>query len=664
MYGRGDLVRIDLSSEKISREPVPAELCRKFMGGEGINAWLLWEHFLKVNPRIDPLSGDNVLILGTGPLASTGFGAGSKMKVTYKSPAYNIYGDTSVGGGFSSQLRWAGVDHIVVTGRARHPVYIWVNDDSVEIRDARNLWGKGVSITDSLIKEELGDEEVEIACVGQAGENLVRFASVIVGCHRAGGRGGGGCVFGTKNLKAIAARGTRGLSIYDPQSLLEAIKEFREIKVNDPGIGYFNKYGTLSVMRATHKQGILAYRNQQGHLVPDEKIDKVDHNWYVNNIGMHVMACSPGCAFACGGTYYLKGDESPGAERQAGQWGTKPEFGSLNPFATACDIPDLPECCHLNNMCNEYGMDVMETAMEIAFIMELWERKIIDREDIIKWAGEPLSLEWGNYETVEKLMDDIGLQKTELGRLLSGGVYQTALKIEKAKNVPVRKYANYGKGGSTHEAQNRGPGGFYNAVANIGAHHLKGSGVSANLAEKWMGSPVGGGTIFNLPQATSKEEKDAVFTSRGSGQALSEYFSAIANSLGVCYFLCGHGSVRDMPLETESKALLAVTGLKMTPEEMVASGERTVNIQKAFNSRLGLRREDDTVCNRWMNEPVQEGTAKGIRMIDYLEALKDGYYEYHGWDKKTSLQTRKKLEELGMKDVARVLARDGALSEG
>ncbi|MDO8490888.1 MAG: aldehyde ferredoxin oxidoreductase N-terminal domain-containing protein, partial [Dehalococcoidia bacterium] len=162
MYGHGDLLRIDLSSEKISKEPVPEKLWQKFMGGEGINAWLLWEHFLKVDPKIDPLSQDNVLIFGIGPLASTGLGAGSKGKFTFKSPAYNLYGDTSVGGGFGSQLRWAGHDYIVITGKANHPVYIWVNDDSVEIRDARHLWGKDVPATTALIKDAVGDEEAEV----------------------------------------------------------------------------------------------------------------------------------------------------------------------------------------------------------------------------------------------------------------------------------------------------------------------------------------------------------------------------------------------------------------------------------------------------------------------------------------------------------------------
>ncbi len=155
MYSQRNLLRIDLSTKKVSREPVPVEICRKFLGGEGINAWLLWNHFLKVDPKIDALSPDNVLILGVGSLSGTNFGAGSKMKFTYKGPAYNLYGDATVGGGLGSQLRWAGYDHVVITGKAAQPSYIWIRDDTVEIRDARHLWGKDVFTTDALIKGKL-----------------------------------------------------------------------------------------------------------------------------------------------------------------------------------------------------------------------------------------------------------------------------------------------------------------------------------------------------------------------------------------------------------------------------------------------------------------------------------------------------------------------------
>ena len=668
MYDRGAILRIDLSSQKITKEPMTSQLCRRFLGGEGVNAWLLWEHFLKVDPKIDPLSPDNVLITGVGPLAATGFPAGSKMKFTYKGPLCNIYGDTSCGGAFGSQLRWAGYDHIVITGRADNPVYIWINDDSVQIRDARHLWGKSVFESDALLKDELGDEEVETACIGQSGENLIRFASIMCSSHRAAGRGGGGCVFGSKNLKAIAVRGTKGLTIYNPQAFFEAAEEFQEYKQKNPGAGYHLRHGTIDIIWDTHLVGSLAYRNQQGRLAPEGKINKIDHHWYADNIGVRTMACSPGCGFACGGWYHLKGNESPGAKRYAGEWGTKPEFGAANPLGTGCDLPDLPEICHLNKMCQEYGMDAMETSMSIAFLMELWERGIITREDTAKWAGEPLSLEWGNHKAMEQVIDAIALRRNELGEILSGGLYKAALRIEESKNVPVLKYACYGKGGASHEGAARTTGlGLACALVPIGAHHVKGMGISTSVSMQYLGKPDAG-----WRRLVEQDDREAPFlqfegktpshTLKGVGQALSEIFCEISNSLGVCIFLCSHRSLNAIPLEILAKALWATAGVKLTPEELMTVADRTNNIQKAFNSRLGLRRKDDTVCHRWISEPILEGLAKGSKLGDYLESAKDEYYTYRGWDKETSLQTRKKLKELALLDVAQVLAEDGALA--
>ncbi len=176
MYG--DILRVDLTNQRVTREPIPREIVRKFVGGEGINDWLLWEHFLKVDPRIDPLSPDNVLIVGLGPLGGTTFGQGSKTKFTFKGPAYNMFADSVAGGAFGSMLRWAGYDYLVITGRANRPVYLFIHNDQVELRDASQVWGMGAKEANRAIKQEVRDEEVETACIGPAGVNLVTFASI------------------------------------------------------------------------------------------------------------------------------------------------------------------------------------------------------------------------------------------------------------------------------------------------------------------------------------------------------------------------------------------------------------------------------------------------------------------------------------------------------
>lgn len=648
MYKQNTILRVDLGEERISEEPVPQEWRLKYLGGEGINARLLWEHFLKVDPKNDPLSPDNVLIVGNGPLCATGFGAGSKTKFTYKSPAYNIYGDTSAGGALGAQLRWAGYDHVVITGRARRPVYLWINDGSVEIRDATRLWGRTVHEADDAIKWELGDSEVETAGIGQAGENLVRVAAIMVSRNRAAARGGGGCVFGSKNLKAIAARGTRGLAIHDPSAFFRAMDELRQT-VDERYVERRMRYGTLQNFRNLQDLGFNAYRNHQGTLMPEEGVAKLDHNWYTSNMGRGAFACSPGCSYGCGHYHQTRGDESPAARKYAGEWATKPEYGGANPFGMGCDIQDMPAVAHLNKMCNEYSMDTMEIGMGISLLMELWEKGIISPADVARWAGEPLDLEWGNYEAAEKVVEAIALQKNTLGKILGGGVYRAACELSDLTDTDVLKYAVYGKGGATHECQ--GARAWPNlalacAVASIGGHHLKGLGLGPEYAARYLGKA-------DLADTLSTRLK-------GAGHAVSENVSAISNSLGYCSPLIGllPGTVS---LELIASAVNAATGTGLTADDLYVAGERAVNLEKAFNSRLGLRREHDTLGDRWLNQPQLEGQAKGVRAGDFLEDLKDEYYGWRGWDRGTSLQTRKKLEELDLPDVAEVLAGEGAL---
>ena len=644
------ILKVDLTTEKTSSEPVPPELRRHYLGGEGINARLLWNHFLKVDPKIDPLSSDNVLIVGMGPLGGTGFGAGSKMKFTYKSPAYNTYGDTSIGGGLGSQLRWGGYAHIVITGKAEHPVYLWINNETVSIRDASHLWGKNTHETEEIIRGELADPEVEMACIGQAGENLVRVASIISRGHRAAGRGGGGCVFGSKRLKAIAARGTKGLSVYDRETFFQVMDDFLARMSNyAEQMEQTMRYGTLRFTSMQDMLGFSNYRNSQGLQMPAESVEGLGHDWYINNIGVRAAACSPGCAFACDGWYHIKGDETPGAKRCAGEWGTKPEYGQLNPLGHGCCVPDLPAVAHLAKMCDEYGIDTFEIGMAIALLMELWDRGIISKADTERWTGRPLSLEWGNYVAMEQIIRATALQENKLGHILQGGLYQAAKRIGESQGVEVLRYGAYGKGGAAHTGSARcWPSmSLACALAPIGGHHTKGLGLNPAESVVYFGTPDAG--------------KMRGTTMKGASHALGETLMAIFNSLGICYFVVGR-HLDHISLDLLARAMWAVTGIKLSPEELSMAGERVSNIQKAFNSRLGLRRKDDTLCERWTSEPVLEGPMKGRKAGDYLEPAKDEYYEWRGWDRETSLQTMKKLRELGLLDVARVLEKDKALA--
>ncbi|MEK7847339.1 MAG: aldehyde ferredoxin oxidoreductase N-terminal domain-containing protein, partial [Chloroflexota bacterium] len=338
----GSLLRVDLAQGRVRSQAISKRLRRQFLGGEGINDWLLWEHFLKVSPRIDPVSPDNPLILGVGPLGATGLGAGCKMKWTFKGPAYGIFGDSVSGGNFGSHLRWAGFDHVVLTGKAPQPVYLWIDDDKVEIRDARHLWGKDAEEADRLIRQELGDKEIETAVIGRAGENLVRFASITVSRYRAAGRAGGGCVMGSKNLKGIAVRGSKGIQPADPKGFMEMIADLHErLNRNVRARDGYRLFGTLLATGFYQRIGANAYRNNQHSLLPEEKYQKLSHRAYNTRMEDGALSCSAGCVSPCGGWHRVKGDESAAAHDHAGSLGSKPEYLGIASFGVVCDIPDM-----------------------------------------------------------------------------------------------------------------------------------------------------------------------------------------------------------------------------------------------------------------------------------------------------------------------------------
>jgi aldehyde:ferredoxin oxidoreductase len=654
MDGYGDIVRIDLTSGSVKREPIPRTLAKKFVGGMGINDWLLWNHFLRVDPHIDPMSEDNVLIAGLGPLGGTGFGLGSKMKWTYKSPATGFFGDSTCGGTFSSKMRWSGIDHLVITGRAKKPVYVYIENDTVEIRDAAHIWGLGTHETVRKLRSGETPARAGIACIGQAGENGVRYASIVSTEERVAGRTGSGCVAGSKNLKALAAFGTKGISVHNPDAALEAARRIFEAIDADPIIHAFKKNGTFNMVEFYDAIGGNAYRNNQFTKVPDEKINLMSPNWYAEHMKLRDLACSPGCTFGCDSSCQIKGSETERAKRLAGPIGGSVEYLTIASFGMGCDIPDLPAITHFHRKCNEYGMDLAEIGGIIPFLMELWQRGIITEELTRQWFGEPVSLEWGNFEAVDKIIRAVALQENELGGICSQNIQKVAEALEKITDLPTTPYAVCGKGGSAfHEEIRSFPIWAVNfAVASRGCDHLKGlniidKGFRQDISMEWLGKPDAGiGYTPNL---------------KGAAAALSENHAAAINCLGICIFRPATDPLV-MPPGLFADAYTALTGMPLTVEELRLAGERACNLEKAFNSRIGLRREDDRLCARWMSEPVTFEYGKGMKAEDYLGALLEEYYETHGWDRRTSLQTRPKLEALDLSDVADVLEKERALA--
>jgi aldehyde:ferredoxin oxidoreductase len=653
MHGYGDIVRIDLTTGSIKREPMPRELIDRFLGGMGVNDWLLWEHFLAVDPQIDPLGEDNVLIAGLGPLGATGFGLGSKMKFTFKSPVTGFFGDSTCGGTFAPHMRWAGVDHLVIRGRSKEPVYLYIDDDTIELRDARHLWGLSTHETIRKLRSGEVPREAGVACIGQAGENGVRYACIISTEERAAGRTGAGCVAGSKNLKAMAAYGTKGISVHDPEAALAAAERIFDAIDGDPLVYVFKKNGTLNMVDFYDAIGSNSYRNAQFSKVPDDRIGMMTANWYAANMKLRDRACSPGCTFGCDSSCRIKGSETELARKLAGPIGGSVEYLTIASFGMGCDIPDLPAITHLHATCNEYGMDLAEIGGIIPFLMELWERGIITEEHTTKWFGEPVSFEWGNFDAVERIIRAVAFRENELGEICSHNIEKVAESLEKITDIPTTPYLVCGKGGSAfHEEARSFPVWMVNyAVSSRGCDHLKGlsiidKGFRQDISMEWLGKPDAG--VGYTPDL------------KGAASAMAENHVASVNCLGVCVLrpatdpLC-------MPPSLLTDAYSALTGIALTPEDLRLVGERACNLEKAFNSRIGLRRKDDRLSPRWMNDPVTFEYGKGMKAADYLDDLLDEYYERRGWDKHSGLQTREKLAALGLADVAEALGKDKAI---
>lgn len=653
MHGYGDILRIDLSSGCVSSQPIGTELAKRFLGGVGINDWLLWEHFTGADPKGDPLGPENVLIMGIGPLGGTATGLGSKMKFTFKGPLCNMFGDSVSGGSFGPALRYAGYDYLVITGRSEKPVYIWIDDGRVEVRDAASLWGKGVRHATEMLRAQLGDPDVAIACIGQGGENLVRYASVTVTEERSAGRTGAGCVMGSKNLKAVAVRGSKGVSVHDRAAFMKVVDDIYRRLRGDPSEPDFRKNGTLRAVNFYDKIWGNAFRNSQYSKVPDQKVKLLRAEWFIENLKTQDVACSTGCTVGCCHLCEIKGDESPAAARFAGEKGDGPEYLTVASFGMGCDLPDMAAVTHLHHVCNDYGIDLVEMGGIIPFLMELWERGLVDENDTSRWLGRPLALEWGNLDAVEAVIRSIALQENDLGKLFQRGLVPAAQAITEEKDYPVLQYAVYGKGGSTLPEEIRSyPIWAINfAVASRGCCHLKGYNVidkafRTDISKAWFGKPDAG--VGYVPDL------------KGAASAHAENYTAAVNTLGVCVFRTARDPL-NISLDVLAGAYRALTGLEMSGDEMYTIGERSYNLEKAFNSRLGLRREDDRLCQRWMKEPVTGGPGAGMKAEDYFEPLLDEYYRYKGWDVKTSLQTRERLVKLGLEDVAALLEKEGAL---
>ncbi len=648
------LLHVNLSTGELRVEQLPHALFERWIGGSGINNWIMWEHFLKHDINCDARSPDNIFVFGVGPLAGTGSGSGIKGRITFKSPCYGIFGDSAAGGKFPYMVRFAGFDHIAVTGKAPRPVYLYLCDGYAEIRDASHLWGKNTADTHAALNTELGDypSHVHTLTIGQAGESQAGIAAVVSDASRIHARGGGGCVMGSKNLKAIAVQGSGGVRVANPKGMLEWSRNFRASIDKNEAIYGFKRRGTLGAVEMYQHIGSHFWRNNQGNMFRGDEIRS--DNW-VKKYHKYSEVCSADCFIACDGRYKIDGTESEKAKKYVGETFRRPEYLTTGSAAGALDIRDWAEVAHWGKITNDYGIDNQDLSCSISFVMELHQHGLLSERDIGELFDRPQGLEWGNMEHIEALIADIVFRRNLFGELFNDGPYWGALRYSQRTGRNFMKYSIYGKGGASFTEEMRPFPTWMNnmAVASRGADHLKGIGLiekfqRRDLSKRYFGS-------FDAADLTTPVLK-------GACTAVVENQVALLNSYGVCLFHWMLDPAGYAPEEYYGRAFAEVTGIDRSPEELMRDGERICNLEKAFNSRLGLRREHDTICERWMFEPTTEGMYPGRVAADMFDTVLDEYYEWRGWDKATGLQTSARLESLGLGDVAEVLAADGALA--
>ncbi|HJX12784.1 MAG TPA: aldehyde ferredoxin oxidoreductase family protein [Dehalococcoidales bacterium] len=608
----GKILRIDLTDKSVKEEKVTEALARDFLGGAGFAIKYLYDELKPGTSALDPA---NRLIFAVGPLTATGVACSSRMAVAAKSPLTGAMGMALAGGHFPAELKMAGYDMLIIQGRAEKPTYISIKDGEVKFRSAEKLMGMMTTDTQLFIKEELGDHNFRIACIGPAGERLVPVAC-IVNERRAAGRKGLGAVMGSKNLKAIAVRGHHRPAIADAEAFRKARQAMNKAMKDSPVLyPAFAKSGTPMVVDATSEMGILSIRNWSA----TGEIDMVgglgdaaQAKAIVNR--QHCHDCPVGCSqvkLVTSGPY-------------AGYLSEGPEFETTYSLGSQVGVDYLPAVIVGDRLCDEYGIDSISAGVAIGFAMELYEKGIITRKDT-----DGLELKFGNHQAMIEMLRRIAYREG-LGDLLGQGTRKAAAKI--------------GQGSADFAMQIKG--------LELPAYDVRGAKAHGlNYATSYTGADHNRGyafqEIFDIP-IPEKVDRNAI---KGKGRLTKwnqDVRAVTCDCATMCAFLLDM-AVPAVACQNTADLVNAATGLDLTDKEVEKIGERLNNVARLFNIGEGFTRKDDSFPKRLMTEAIKAGASKGqlISQAD-LDAMLDEYYAERGWDR-TGTPTPARLKALGIK---------------
>lgn len=631
MHGfAGKVLHVNLNDGTLTIEQPDEAFYRQYWGGSAMGLYYLLKN---TPPKADPLGPENTLSFFVSAPTGASISGQSRATATAKSPISGLVGDSQTGGFWPAELKFAGFDGIVITGKSPRPVYLWIKDGAAELRSADALWGKELTTgeAEKLIREEVGEPKAEVIQIGAAGERGVRFACVMNMSNRAFGRTGLGLVMASKNLKAIAVRGTQKPELADKAAIAELNRSGTRGIPDNGDVKGLQDYGTASVVSFQNQLGTLpTYNYNSGYF---EKADDISGEKMADTILKENDTC-----FAC--TVRCKRVvETEYQGRKVDPFYGGPEYETISTFGSYCGISDLPAISLAHQICSEWGVDTIACGATIAFAMELFENEVINVEDT---GG--IALRYGDADAMLATLNQI-VRREGFGAVLAEGSERAAQTIGRG----AEDYLITVKGTElpAHMPQVKRSLSLIYAVNPFGADHQ-------SSEHDPMYTPVKEGeeslylTRLAKLGLTSPQRGKAMNPEKVKFAFETQKNYSFLDTATLCQFVWGPAWTLYGPDE-EVAMMRAVTGWDVTLEEIQRVGERRINMLRAFNAREGATRDQDTLPKKVLTQPLKGGRSDGLFVPkDELDAALDTYYELAGWDKTTGNPTKAKLAELGL----------------
>jgi len=608
---------VNLSDGSYEIKKIPREWRSQFLGGRGINMVLLSKTYASIS---DPFSSNNPLIFGAGLLTGI-LGFGSRMNITSRSPESGHLGDSNMGGEFGAEMVKAGLSHLVITGKSKKPVSLFIRDGRIDFCDARKLKGLDTIETQRRIRAQRRDPKVQVACIGPAGENLVRFSAIRSGVKSAAGRTGMGAVMGSKNLKAVAVRGSMDIGISKPDDYRNYYLRTLSGLMKTKWVQALGKQGTPVLFRYSNALGFLSVRNNQRVTIGDQGPLLEAEALEPYSTGM--VACF-GCPVHCRHRFSMEDGKHKGTR------GEGPEYASIGSLGTKLGHVDLENIIYATQLCNLYGLDTISTGSYLAWVMELYQRGIIDERTT------KIPLNWGDGEMIVELLEQIA-RRRGFGDILAEGSFARNIFGEES-----RPYLLEVKDFPIEMTDERLPKSFALGMATStrGACHMRSRpsidavGLPESVLEKMYGGPV--------------SERLSSYEGKARMVWWHELMNAVSDSLGICRFQSVFSSPHGLGYPHFSRLIDLAAGLHLPPAEIKRAGERIYTLERQMLTGEGLTRSEDTLPERYFEEPIPEGPSKGeVVSREEFSRMLDEYYRLHGWDEE-GIPSKRTLKKLGL----------------